>query len=653
MLRSIRKQSSSWIVKVFIVVLAASFGLWGAQSFLLHDDSYQETIMRIDNIDVKAFEYQSAARNLASAIASQSENQADIEQIAQSPEFHRQVYDRLVMRGLESSFVERNDFQAANSDINDYIVRQPSFSADGAFNAELLQNFLRSNNMGMADYQESLRSDLTLESFNVSLLTSQFVADKHLEFIADQRYSRRNFSVLPIDTESLRLGIDSNESAIQAYWDENSQQYLSAPEYSLQYLTLDIADIKSGLNVSEEQLLEEYDFYRTEQLTNSSAEVAHILLTDANASQLAAHIQNQLSEGVDFAELAQSYSDDFATKASGGSFGRIDLSSLPQPVSAALADLEVGQVSQPVRSEFGLHLVKLESELDAIAAMEDIRAELEDRILEAEALGILFRQSDELADLSFNADDLLSVATAMGLDLQATGLVSIDSGALQDLGTEFIGALANIDDADIGNNSDLLELVPNSRYIVYRLLDYAPAEQQSLEQAYDRVESDWLDARASELAAELAQSTLAIIFAQERFNANTLDFSSLDNSAALLTWRDYDEQSLDSLRASTQDLSNYEDIPYLSLGFDLNIPEGAAFNAAIAPTITGGLAIVVLEDVQVAQVDDLERSQRIELSGQKREMLNRSGIVARRALLHQQSEPVINEDWFETNAPLQ
>ena len=653
MLRSIRKQSSSWIVKTFIVVLAASFGLWGAQSFLLHDNSHQETILRIDNIDVKAFDYQSAARALASTIASQSENQDEIEQIVQSPEFNRQVYDRLVLRGLESSFVERNDFQAAITDINDYIVRQPSFSSDGSFNTELLQNFLRTNNMGMQDYQESLRSDLTLESFNVSLQTSQFVAEKHLDFIADQRYSRRNFSVLPIDIQSLRLGIESNQSAIEAYWDANSQQYLSAPEYSLQYITLDIADIKAGLSVSEEQLIEEYDFYKREQLASSSAEVAHILLTDANASQLAEHIQNQLAQGVDFAELAQSYSDDFATKANGGSFGRIDLSSLPQPVSAALANLEVDQVSPPVRSEFGLHLAKLESELDAIAAMADIRAELEDRILDNEALTILFRQSDELADLSFNADDLLSVATAMGLDLQATDLVSIEASVLQDLGAEFIRALSSLSDADIGNNSDLLELAPNSRFIVYRLLDYRPAEQQSLEQAYARVESDWLNSRASELAAELAQSALGKIFEQERFNANTLDFSDIDNAVALMTWRDYDEQSLDSLRASAQDLSNYEDIEYLGLGFDLNIPEGAAFNAAITPTVTGGLAIVVLEDVQVARVQNLERAQRVELNEQKREMLNRSNIIARRSLLLQQSEPVVNDDWFETHAPLQ
>ena len=653
MLRSIRKQSSSWIVKIFIVILAASFGLWGAQSFLLHDNSHQEVILRIDNIDVKAFEYQSAARGLASAIASQSDNQADIEQIAQSPEFHRQVYDRLVLRGLERSFVERNDFQAATSDINDYIVRQPSFSADGTFNAELLQNFLRTNNMGMQDYQDSLRSDLTLDSFNVSLQSSQFVADKQLDFVADQRYSKRNFSVLPIDIQSLRSSIDSNESAIQAYWEANSEQYLSAPEYSLQYITLDIADVKAELSVSQEQILEEYDFYKNEQLAMSSAEVAHILLEDANASQMAEHIQNQLSNGVDFAELAREYSDDFATKASGGSFGRIDLNSLPQALVAALADLAVGQVSQPVRSEFGLHLVKLESELDAVAAMEDIRAELEDRILENEALGILFRRSDELADLSFNADDLQSVATTMDLDLQATDLVSIDSEVVQDLGAEFVAALSNLDDGDINNNSDLLELAANSKYIVYRLLDYAPAEQQSLEQAYTQVESDWLDRRASELAAELAQSVVAMILQQSLFNADTLDFSDIDNSEALTTWRDYDQQSLDGLRSQSQDLSNYEDIQYLSLGFDLDIPVGATFNAAIAPTIGGGLAVVVLEGVQIAQVQDLDRAQRIELSGQKREILNRSSIIARRSLLHQQSEPVVNEDWFEDNAPLQ
>ena len=653
MLRSIRKQSSSWIVKVFIVVLAASFGLWGAQSFLLHDNSYQETILRVDNIDIKAFEYQSAARGLASAIAAQSDNQADIEQIAQSPEFHRQVFDRLVLRGLESSFVDRNNFRAAVSDVNSYIVRQPSFSADGEFNSELLQNFLRTNNMSLEDYQSSLLSDLTLDAFNLSLQASQFVAEKQLRFVADQRYSLRDFSVLPIDSEALRASIDSDDAAIESYWEENSQLYLSAPEYSLEYLTLSIDDIKADLIVSEEQLLEEYEFYKSEQLGNSSAEIAHILLSDANASQVATYIQEQLADGVAFAELAEQYSDDFATKFSGGSFGRISLSSLPTAVSAAVADLAVGEVSPPVRSEFGLHLATLQSELDAIASFEETRPELEDRILNSEALGTLLRQSDELADASFNADDLQSVADSLGLELQSTGLVAIDASALQELGAEFIAALSNLDDADINNNSDLLELQANSEYAVYRLLDYVPAQQQSLEQAYTRVESDWLDSQANVAALQLAQEVVAAILAQSQFSVDELDLTAIDNSDALSAWRQYQDQSLDSIRSASQNLENFDDLQYLGLGFDINIPVGAEFTAAFAPTLAGGLAVVVLENVDVAQVEDLDSMQLAELSAQEREMQNRSKVIARRALWRQQSQPVVNEDWFEENAPLQ
>ena len=658
MLRHIRKQSSSWIAKAFIVIIAASFGLLGAQSFILHQHQHgyvdhQQIIISIDDIDVPAFQYRAAARNLATNIAAQSgdNDPEQLEQLLISPEFNRQVYQQVLVRGLESSVVERNDFQAAITDVNSYIVRQPAFSSDGAFNASVLQNFLQRNNLSLEDYQDSLRGDISLESFNASLQASDFVVDNQLEFLLQQRYAERDFSVLPIDVEAVANNLQAEGSDLDSYWEQNSQLYQSEPLYDLEYLLLDIEDIKAEVVIDESQLLEEYAFYQQSARADNFAEVAHILLSDANASQRAEFIRSQLDAGFSFAELAQEYSDDFATRNNGGSFGSIELSSLPQAVADVLLDLPVGEVSQPVRSEFGLHLVLLEAELEPTEPLEQVRAELEDNLRTSTALSTLLRQVDELADLSFNAGDLQSVATSMGLDLQRVDGLSLSMPLAQQLGAAFATELSQLSEADINNISDLVELQTDQSYMVYRLLGYQPAQQQELDQVLSQVEQDWRQSQARTQARLMANEIANSIAQQSEFDRSALDFTDL--SLAVGEWRDFEQQSVDKLRQSISSGSASDDIGLIGLGFDVRLAPGQSFAVSAAPTIDGNYAVVVLEKLVIAELAELSAEQLAELRAQKRETLNRSAIIARRANWQAQADVVIDDDWFADNAPLQ
>ena len=657
MLRRIRKQSSSWIAKTFIVIIAASFGLWGAQSFILHDQGYtdQQTIISINDIDIPAFQYRAAARNLATNIAAQSgdNDPEQLEQLLVSPEFNRQVYQQVLVRGLESSVIERNDFQAAINDVNSYIVRQPAFSSDGAFNASVLQNFLQRNNLSLEDYQNSLRGDISLESFNASLQASDFVVDNQLEFLLQQRYAERDFSVLPIDVQTIAAALEPDSSDLDSYWEQNSQLYQSEPEYGLEYLLLDIEDIKSEIVIDEGQLLAEYEFYQQSARAESFAEVAHILLSDANASQQAEFIRTQLDAGFSFAELAQEYSDDFATRNNGGSFGSIELSSLPQAVAEVLLDLPVGEVSQPVRSEFGLHLVLLEAELEATEPLEQVRAELEDRLRTDTALSTLLRQVDELADLSFNADNLQSVASSMGLDLQRVDELSLSMPLAQQLGAAFATELSQLSEADVSNISDLLELETDQSYMVYRLLSYQPAQQQELDQVLSQVEEDWRQNQARAQAQIVASEIASSIAQQSEFDHSALDFTDLPLAEAVGEWRAFAQQSIDKLRQSMESGADSGDIALISLGFDARLAPGQSFAVSVAPTIDGNYAVVVLEKLVAAELAQLSSEQIAQLRAQQRETLSRSAIIARRANWQAQADVVIDDDWFADNAPLQ
>lgn len=94
---------------------------------------------------------------------------------------------------------------------------------------------------------------------------------------------------------------------------------------------------------------------------------SHILIRHGNRrSELAAMrkiiaIYDELSEGADFAQLAETHSEDNSEVQSGGQYSDIESSILDGPVRAVLRSLKGGQISQPFRSNAGWHIVRLDA----------------------------------------------------------------------------------------------------------------------------------------------------------------------------------------------------------------------------------------------------------------------------------------------------
>ena len=93
--------------------------------------------------------------------------------------------------------------------------------------------------------------------------------------------------------------------------------------------------------------------------------VSHILIKtddkkgdDAVRTQLV-NIRKKLSQGVSFADLARQYSQDTASATNGGSIGWVSLGSSSPTFDNALKNMQKGDVSSPIKSEFGWHLIQL------------------------------------------------------------------------------------------------------------------------------------------------------------------------------------------------------------------------------------------------------------------------------------------------------
>jgi peptidyl-prolyl cis-trans isomerase C len=104
-------------------------------------------------------------------------------------------------------------------------------------------------------------------------------------------------------------------------------------------------------------------------------------LTDAEALAKAQDLRKKLAEGADFAQLASTESDDAGSKTKGGDLNFFKHGQMVPPFEQAAFSMKVGEISQPIKTQFGYHIIKVEGR----KSFEDFKPEIERRVRGEEA----------------------------------------------------------------------------------------------------------------------------------------------------------------------------------------------------------------------------------------------------------------------------
>ena len=258
-------------------------------------------------------------------------------------------------------------------------------------------------------------------------------------------------------------------------------------------------------------------------------------------------LRKQIQDGASFAEVAREHSDDPGSAKQGGSLGQIERGQMVEPFEETLFALEPGQLSEPVRTRFGFHLIRVAGiESQQPKRLAEVRDQLVADYRLKEAENIFYDQAERLATLSYEQpDSLVPVAEQLGLEVQQSGWISQST-------TEGLGSHEKVRRAAFSQevledrlNSELLELGPN-RAVVVRVAEHRPASQQPLEKVRDQVEAavrqertdELLTTRADELREQWVDgadgAALATEYEGEYNGAKTIDRQSQDPSATVV-----------------------------------------------------------------------------------------------------------------------
>jgi len=125
-------------------------------------------------------------------------------------------------------------------------------------------------------------------------------------------------------------------------------------------------------------------------------------LSDAEALAKAQELRKRIVEGADFAALAKIESDDVGSGANGGDLGTFHHGQMVPAFDAAAYALKAGEISEPVKTQFGYHIIKVEKR--ETKSFEEVRAEIDRRMAPEQsqkALEELVKSSNPVLDPEF------------------------------------------------------------------------------------------------------------------------------------------------------------------------------------------------------------------------------------------------------------
>ena len=592
MLQKIRDNTQGLLSKIFLGFVIAVFALFGIESIvgtLLNPVAS----LSVNGEDISDVEIQSLT---------QSKIQEYIASLGDNPDFsgldemalREQAIDELIQRRLLLQLAADTGMVVSSGSIDRRIAQTSDFQVDGVFSNERANLLLRNMGYTVGSYRAALSQDALINQTVAAFTATGFVTPAEIDRIAELTGQKRSFRYLSISMQSQSEGIEVSEDEIAAYYEDNQDQFMREEQVQIDYVELNKLAMQDEIEVSEEQVVARYEEQRALFQQQTERRAAHILLEASSeeefttAQSLAEDLKARVDAGEDFAALAAEFSDDTGSAENGGDVGYTTGSNFVEPFEAALRALAVGEVSEPVRTEFGIHLIKLlEQSESEYESLDERRLELEAE-LKAEAVETLFlERSDELGNLAFESVGLDEPASIMGLEKHSSDWFGRSGGtgitALQGVRD----AAFNTDILEERLNSDLIRLDDN-RSVVLTVTDHRLPEVLPLEEVEAEIEALLRLERVREQVRSIGETITTSL--QEGQDIEGL------LGAQDLSWTQVDD-AVRTAPAVNPELSN--------LVFTMQAPEGDSPRRAGFQLSSGQYAVVELQQVTPGSREDV------------------------------------------------
>ncbi|MSP26940.1 MAG: peptidylprolyl isomerase [Methylococcales bacterium] len=511
MLTKIRDKAHGIFAQVMLIGMCVAFGLWGINNYT---DSSKEA--GVASVGDKTF-YQQDVNKAYEQYSQQFQGMSIDEQSLKGQALEKLISDEVLLQ-----YVRKQGLVATDNDTREFIKTLPYFQVNGKFNDGQYKALLNSQKMTANEFGNRIKNALTMEQFQGGIVNSSFATDYDVDNFFKIQNQQRD-----VDTITVAIPVlteQPSEADIASYYQQHQAQYQIPEQLSVEYVELSLTELAKKVTVTDEKLKTFYDEQKDSYTTPERRKISHILfivndkIDDKTALEKALKAKQDLATK-DFATVAKAVSDDKLTAKTGGDLGLFTAGSLEKPLEDAATTLKLNDVSNPVKSKFGYHLITV-TELVAgdVKPFDSLKEEVTKAYQKAQAETGFYESGETLTAMSFeHPDSLQAVADTLGLTVQKSTLFTKDKGegiAAEDK----IRGVAFSEEVLQGNNSTPIEL-GSDRLVVLRQLEHKEATARDLNAVKTDIIAALLADKAKLLAVTQAKQIATRLQAGESMQA--------------------------------------------------------------------------------------------------------------------------------------
>ncbi|KJH85464.1 peptidylprolyl isomerase [Pseudomonas fluorescens] len=509
MLQNIRDNSQGWIAKTIIGIIVALMALTGFEAIFQATSNSNEAA-KVNGEEISQNELSQAVdmqrRQLMQQLGKDFDASLLDEKMLRDSALKGLIDRKLLLQGAHDA-----KFAFSEAALDQVILQTPEFQVDGKFSPERFDQVIRQLGYGRLQFRQMLAQEMLIGQLRAGLAGSGFVTDAQVLAFARLEKQTRDFATLTLKADPSAVKLTDDE--VKAYYDQHAKEFMTPDQVVIDYLELKKASFFDQVSVKDEDLQAAYQ----KEIANLSEQrrAAHILIevndkvTEAQAKAKIEEIQARLAKGESFEALAKEYSQDPGSANNGGDLGFAGPGVYDPEFEKALYALGKDQVSAPVRTDFGLHLIKLlgveAPEVPTFASLKDkltrdLKAQqVEQRFVEA---------TKQLEDASFEASDLAQPAQDLKLTVHTSAPFGREGGEGIAANRAVITAAFSPEVLEEGANSTAIELDPET-VVVLRAKEHRKPAQMPLESVAGPIRAQLAKEHASADAKTQADELIA------------------------------------------------------------------------------------------------------------------------------------------------
>jgi len=513
MLRFLRERGNTWVLKGFLGLVALTFVSWGGYSSMAPGGAasggrvagwVNENPITVEEFDNRYYrQSQNMRQRFGAAFTPELERQLNL---------RRATFQQIVFEKLQYAEAARMGIEVSDAEIALSIQEDPTFQVAGRFDPARYKQVLRENRMNTRQYEKSQRRAIAVSRLRRYLGLGASIVEGEVQNAYRWRNEKIRVEIIQITPDMFSKEVSVKVGDLTAYHSKNKGDFQAGPKRKAKWWFLPYSVFSAGLTFKDDEVKSHYRETRARYKVKESVTIHQILRKvppDAKkeefekAKSLLAVIREQTVAGKSFAELAKANSEGPAAL-KGGKLGVFERGQMLPVLEKVAFSLKAGEVSQPIQTSFGVHLLLISKHTrGGVQSFDEVRSEVEASLKEQRGRDAAKKR---LRLVRYDVEDKKPILKVEGL--QSSEVAFFERGSLPTLVPErkIISRLV----FELKKKGDFsTERMGEKGAVFVRLVDMKPSEAPPFKDVEMQVRSHYISKRAGEIADQKSQIWLA------------------------------------------------------------------------------------------------------------------------------------------------